>query len=94
MADEKGLYLATIARMEPDICGIDPTAFYASAAVSLKRIADAAEQIAARLPPLGPVTLDRGVLTDSQLRQISVAIGRPIISASVVEELKDRAPNR
>jgi len=33
-------YLATITRLEPDIHMIDPGAFYASAAISLKRIAD------------------------------------------------------
>lgn len=34
-------YLDTIDRIEPNINMIDPGAFYASAAVSLKRIADA-----------------------------------------------------
>lgn len=34
-------YLATIDSIEPDINSIDPGAFYASAAISLKRIADA-----------------------------------------------------
>lgn len=33
-------YLATINRLEPDIAFIDASAFYASAAISLKRIAD------------------------------------------------------
>lgn len=33
-------YLSTIARLEPDISIIDASAFYASAAISLKRIAD------------------------------------------------------
>jgi hypothetical protein len=33
-------YLATVARLEPDIAMIDASAFYASAAISLKRIAD------------------------------------------------------
>lgn len=33
-------YLATIDSLEPDIASIDPGAFYASAAISLKRIAD------------------------------------------------------
>jgi hypothetical protein len=36
-------YLATIARLEPDIHMIDAAAFYASAAISLKRIADVLE---------------------------------------------------
>lgn len=36
-------YLETIARVEPEIAMIDPGAFYASAAISLKRIADAVE---------------------------------------------------
>jgi hypothetical protein len=34
-------YMQTIERLEPDIAMIDPGAFYASAAISLKRIADA-----------------------------------------------------
>lgn len=33
-------YLNTVGRLEPDIAPIDVSAFYASAAVSLKRIAD------------------------------------------------------
>jgi hypothetical protein len=33
-------YLDTIGRLEPDITMIDASAFYASAAISLKRIAD------------------------------------------------------
>jgi hypothetical protein len=33
-------YTATIDRLEPDIAMIDASAFYASAAISLKRIAD------------------------------------------------------
>lgn len=41
-------YLETVARLEPDITPIDAAAFYASAAVSLKRIADALEKIANR----------------------------------------------
>ena len=36
-------YLNTIARLEPDITAIDASAYYASAAISLKRIADALE---------------------------------------------------
>jgi hypothetical protein len=40
-------YTRTIGRLEPDIHMIDPGAFYASAAISLKRIADSAEKIAA-----------------------------------------------
>lgn len=38
---DKNVYLETIARLEPDIAMIDAGAFYASAAISLKRIADA-----------------------------------------------------
>lgn len=33
-------YLATLARLEPDIHPVDASAFYASAAISLKRLAD------------------------------------------------------
>ncbi len=39
-------YLETVDRLEPSIHPIDPGAFYASAAISLKRIADASEAIA------------------------------------------------
>lgn len=42
-------YLATLASIEPDIHPIDPSAFYASAAISLKRIADVAELFAISL---------------------------------------------
>jgi hypothetical protein len=38
-------YLATIDSLEPDIASIDPGAFYASAAISLKRIADSLDII-------------------------------------------------
>lgn len=51
MAGEKDRvegYLATVDRLEPVIHPIDADAFYASAAISLKRIADAAD-IANRL---------------------------------------------
>lgn len=37
-------YLDTVKRIEPDVAPIDDVAFYASAAISLKRIADALEQ--------------------------------------------------
>lgn len=37
-------YLDTISRIEPDVAMIDASAFYASAAISLKRSADAAER--------------------------------------------------
>lgn len=39
-------YLATVARLEPEIHPIDASAFYASAAISLRRIADALEAVA------------------------------------------------
>jgi hypothetical protein len=39
-------YLETIKRIEPDIHMIDPGAFYASTAISMKRIADALEILA------------------------------------------------
>lgn len=48
MAGEKDrvdAYLNTVRRLEPDIAMIDASAFYASAAISLKRIADAMEKI-------------------------------------------------
>ena len=40
MNGEPNAYLDTLNRMEPDIHPVDPSAFYASAAISLKRIAD------------------------------------------------------
>ena len=39
----KNVYLETIDRMESEIAAVDASAFYASAAISLKRIADALE---------------------------------------------------
>ena len=44
--DSAEAYLATVERIEPDVAPIDAAAFYASAAISLRRIADAAEAIA------------------------------------------------
>jgi hypothetical protein len=41
--------LATVERLEPDIHPIDPGVFYASAAISLKRIADLLEAREARV---------------------------------------------
>jgi hypothetical protein len=38
-------YLATIDRLEPNLHVIDASTYYASAAISLKRIADSLEQI-------------------------------------------------
>lgn len=43
---KRDAYLDTVARLEPDIHMIDASAFYASAAISLKRIADALESVA------------------------------------------------
>jgi hypothetical protein len=42
-------YSATIDSIEPDISPIDASAFYASAAISLKRIADVADLLAISL---------------------------------------------
>jgi hypothetical protein len=42
-------YMATIARLEPDIAMIDAGAAYASAAISLKRIADALEALNSKI---------------------------------------------
>lgn len=72
-------YIATIERMEPDINPVDASAFYALAAISLKRIADAAEKLTKCFSPLGPVYLRSGRFDVSQLRQISEAVGRPVI---------------
>lgn len=44
MKDE---YAETVERLEPEITMIDPGAYYASAAISLKRIADALEKLLA-----------------------------------------------
>lgn len=44
-----GSYAATVESLEPDIYPIDDGAFYASAAISLKRIADVAELMAVTL---------------------------------------------
>lgn len=55
MAGEKDRvdgHLATVARLEPEINPIDASAFYASAAISLKRLADAAE-VANKLAVMG-----------------------------------------
>jgi hypothetical protein len=49
MAGEKervDAYQNTVSRLEPEIAPIDASAFYASAAISLKRLADAAERMA------------------------------------------------
>lgn len=42
-------YLATVDSIEPNVHSIDPGAFYASAAISLKRIADVADLFAISL---------------------------------------------
>lgn len=49
-------YQHTMNRLEPDIHMIDPGAYYASAAISLKRIADALEILSkAVVAETGPV---------------------------------------
>lgn len=40
-------YLDTVGRLEPDIHPVDASAFYASAAISLRRIADSIEEFVA-----------------------------------------------
>ncbi len=47
--DQTESYMATIDSLEPDIQFVDPGAFYASAAISLKRIADVADLFALSL---------------------------------------------
>ena len=59
--EEKSLeaYMETIIRIERDVAMIDAGAFYASAAISLRRIADALEKISSPPPPrvsMGPGT--------------------------------------
>lgn len=41
----KDVYLGTVDRLEPEIAMIDAGAYHASAAISLKRIADALEEV-------------------------------------------------
>ncbi len=43
-------YLGTVQRLEPKIHVIDAGAFYASAAISLRRIADCFEEVLRRAP--------------------------------------------
>lgn len=38
-------YMETVERLEPDIHPVDASAFYASAAISLKRIADNSDKL-------------------------------------------------
>jgi len=45
---EPDVYLKTIERLEPEIAHIDASAYYASAAISLKRIADSLHQLTER----------------------------------------------
>lgn len=59
MAKDLEVYQETIGRMEPDIAPVDASAYYASAAISLKRIADALELIAGVINT-SPVHRDRG----------------------------------
>lgn len=56
------VYTATIDRLEPEIGMIDPGAFYASAAISLKRIADLMERHS--------VTEDETMRIENMLRQL------------------------
>ena len=42
---ERVAYLKTISRLEPEITAIDASTFYATAAISLKRIADLLEEL-------------------------------------------------
>lgn len=43
MAESRDVYGETVDRFEPNIAHVDASAFYASAAISLKRIADTLE---------------------------------------------------
>lgn len=52
-------YEATIDRLEPNIVPIDGSTFYASAAISLKRIADALEH--KRGEPAGYLVRDKNI---------------------------------
>lgn len=73
-------YLHTIGRLEPEIAMIDASTFYASAAISLKRMADllveevlVAKRIADALERLAP--LGKAVVSPPE--------GRPWINVSV-----------
>ena len=52
-------YLDTVARLEPDIVAIVDGAYYASAAISLRRIADSLEKIIDHLDTLVHNTMSR-----------------------------------
>lgn len=49
--DNADTYQRTIARMEPDLAGVDHAGAIASIAISLKRIADALERVPAMSNP-------------------------------------------
>lgn len=57
--DEYQVYYETVQRMEPEIGAVDASAYYASAAISLKRQADAMERIASRLEVFTDLVVER-----------------------------------
>lgn len=65
---DPNVYLDTVKRLEPEIAMIDPGAYYASAAISLKRIADSLEKIAEAATTCneygetGPAALSRAIV--------------------------------
>ena len=76
--DAPNVYLDTVARLEPEIAMIDEGAFYASAAISLKRMADAFENMAATIAPIGAL-----------LKSIEPALG--LIAEKINESVAEAA---
>lgn len=56
--DRVDAYQETVKRLEPDIAPIDASAFYASAAISLRRSADAQEDTARVLGIIGSTLME------------------------------------
>lgn len=64
MPEGRNYYLETIARLEPDIAHIDLSAASASIAISLRRIADAMEQLQRR--PADPLSSLSSLVTEAE----------------------------
>jgi hypothetical protein len=67
MSKENDVYLDTVSRMEPDIHKVDPGAFYASAAISLKRIAESLEFFRV----IATMAIEQGEETDSDVSAVA-----------------------
>jgi hypothetical protein len=55
--EEVNFYLRTVDRLEPNIHMIDPGAYYASAAISLRRLADSATYLTNVIKAMVPLAL-------------------------------------